>query len=180
MYYEGHRELHDIIFLRRIAVPATHARVSRWAAGIARHMSRMQRGLRPYRVLAALAAALAPLIAVPQTASEGVPKQVELIVDGGWLIASNVRFSRFDELKLAAQEVIIDSRVGNAVIVIATNRRFIGYGVRSGWQDKDRASNEQVERIDAQDYAGLVVTSRRLLNFNGETGVWGEENRPVN
>jgi hypothetical protein len=23
MYYEGHRELHDIIFLRRIAVPAS-------------------------------------------------------------------------------------------------------------------------------------------------------------
>ena len=143
-------------------------------------MTRKTYRLRPCRVVAAVAATLVPLIGGAQMAHEGVPKQVELIVDGSWLIASNVRFSRFDELKLAAQEVVIDSRVGNAIIVIATNRRFIGYGVRSGWRDKDRAANEQVERIEAQDYAGLVVTSRRLLNFNGETGVWGEENRPVN
>ena len=125
----------------------------------------------------ALTAVLLSAAAGAQLTYQGVPKQVELIVDGNWLIASNVRFSRFDELKLNAQEDIADSQVGNAVIVITTNQRFIGYGVRSGWRPIDRNANERVERISAEDYAGLVVTSRRLLNFNGETGLWGEENR---
>lgn len=177
MHDEGSRGLPDRIDARRTADRAlTRLRVAtEWLVGIT------PGALSPRRcgTLAALAAALAPLVAEPQSAYERVPKQVELIVDGGWMIASNVRFSRFDELKLSAQEVIIDSRVGNAVILIATNQRFIGYGVRSGWRTMDRNANEQVERLSAEDYAGLVVTSRRLLNFNGETGVWGAENRPV-
>ena len=133
------------------------------------------------RLIALTAACgVAPVCVLAQFSYEGVPKQVELIVDGNWLIASNVRFSRFDELKLNAREDIVESRVGNAVIMIATNRRFIGYGAHSGWRPIDRAANEQVERLSAEDYAGLVVTSKRLLNFNGETGVWGEEDRRVN
>ena len=123
---------------------------------------------------------VAPVCVLAQYGYEGVPKQVELVVDGKWLIASNVRFSRFDDLKLNAQENIEESRVGNAVIVIATNQRFIGYGAQSGWRPTDRTANEKVESVSAEDYAGLVVTSRRLLNYNGETGVWGVDNRPVN
>jgi hypothetical protein len=44
----------------------------------------------------------------------------------------------------------------------------------------DRMPNERIESISAEDYAGLVVTSRRMLNFNGESGVWGERDRAVN
>lgn len=128
----------------------------------------------------ALASGLMPAWTLAQSAFEGVPKQVELIVDGSWLIASNVRFSRFDELKLNAQENVVESRVGNAVIVIVTNQRFIGYGVRSGWRSMSRIASEEVDRLSAEDFAGLVVTSRRLLNFNGETGVWGEGKRRIN
>lgn len=114
-----------------------------------------------------------------QLASDGVPKLVELVVDGDWLMASNVRASRFDELKLNAQERVSRSGVGKAVIVVITNQRIIGYGVGSGWRSMSRIPNEQIEMLSAEDYAGLVVTSRRLLNFNGESGVWGEKDRQV-
>lgn len=106
-----------------------------------------------------------------------VPKQVHLIEDGKRLIASNVRFSRFDELKLDARERVQKTAVGEAVIVVATNQRLIAYGVVSGWRSIDRMAGEQIDTISAQDFAGLIVTSQRLLNFNGESGVWGERDR---
>jgi hypothetical protein len=108
-----------------------------------------------------------------------VPKLVHFIVDGNRLVASNVRFNRFDELRLGAQERIADSREGDAVIIVVTNQRMIAYGAVSGWRSIDRVPNERVESISAEDYAGLVVTSRRMLNFNGESGVWGERGRTV-
>jgi len=108
-----------------------------------------------------------------------VPKQVDLIVDSGALIASNIRSSSFDEIKLNAQERIDRSRAGDAVIIVITNQRFIAYGVTSGWRAIARSASERIERVEAEDYAGLVVTNRRLLNFNGESGVWGERDRRV-
>lgn len=108
-----------------------------------------------------------------------VPKQVHLIVDGSRLTASNVRFSRFDELKLAARERLEDSEEGEGVIVAVTNQRIIAYGVVSGWRSIDRVPNERVESLSAEDFAGLVVTNQRLLNFNGESGVWGEHDRAI-
>jgi hypothetical protein len=112
-------------------------------------------------------------------AQNNVPKQVELIVDADRLVASNVRFSRFDDFKLNAREDLAETAVGQAVIVVVTNQRIIAYGVVSGWRSIDRIPNERIERIEAEDYAGLVVTTQRLLNFNGQTGVWGERKRRV-
>lgn len=114
-----------------------------------------------------------------QIAGDGVPKLVDLVVDGDWLIASNVRASRFDNLKLGAQEGIEESSVGDAVIIVITNQRIIAYGVGSRWRSVPRIAGERVERLSAEDYAGLVVTSRRLLNFNGQSGVWAEHARRV-
>jgi len=128
---------------------------------------------------AVLALSLGAAAARAQLASEGVPKLVDLVVDGRWLTASNIRASRFDDLKLNAQERINRSGVGAAVIVVVTNQRIIGYGVGSGWRSVPRLANEQLEKLTAEDYAGLVVTSRRLLNFNGESGVWGEKDRQI-
>ena len=105
---------------------------------------------------------------------------MHLVVDGTRLVASNVRQSRFDELRLDARERIRDSNVGEAVIIVATNQRFIGYGAISGWRIVTRDANEEIESIAAEDYAGLVVTNRRLLNFNGQTGVWAAHDRMVN
>jgi hypothetical protein len=115
-----------------------------------------------------------------QVTSGDVPKQVHFIIDGNRLVASNVRFNRFDELRLNAQERVDSFSEGDAVIVVVTNQRVIAYGAVSGWRTMDRVPNERIESVSAEDYAGLVVTSRRMLNFNGESGVWGERDRTVN
>ena len=112
-------------------------------------------------------------------ASDAVPKQVHLILDGSRLVASNIRFSRFDPLKLNARETVLDQAVGEAAIVVVTSQRVIGYGVLSGWRSVDRDAGEQVEEISAEDYAGLVISNTRFLNFNGESGVWAEQKRGV-
>jgi hypothetical protein len=120
-------------------------------------------------------------IVTPVEAQVGdrVPKQVALIVESNALIASNVRASSFDELKFNAQERVDRSSVGDAVIVVVTNQRIIAYGVGSGWRAVPRIASERIERVEAEDYAGLVVSNRRFLNFNGESGVWGERDRRV-
>jgi hypothetical protein len=101
------------------------------------------------------------------------------VTDNGKLFASNVKLNRFDELKLDAQERVLDQQVGAAVAVVITNQRIVAYGVLSGWRSVDRMPNEQIESIMAEDYAGVIVTSNRLLNFNGETGVWAAQKRAV-
>jgi hypothetical protein len=131
-------------------------------------------------VLVVLAGCSIPGLVGAQTASGDVPKTVHFIVDGNRLVASNVRFNRFDELRLNAQERVDSSSEGDAVIVVVTNQRVIAYGAVSGWRSIDRVPNERVESVSAEDYAGLVVTNRRMLNFNGESGVWGERDRTVN
>ena len=127
----------------------------------------------------ALVLALLPDAGTPQSASQGVPKQVHLVVDGKRLMASNVRLNSFDELELGAQERVREQQVGEAVIIVVTNQRILGYGVFSGWRSVDRVPNETIESLSAEDYAGLIVTTQRMLNFNGETGVWGERKRRV-
>jgi hypothetical protein len=127
--------------------------------------------------IAAAIASAAPLHAQP--ASGNVPKQVHLVLDGNTIVASNVRLNRFDELRLGAQERIREQRVGEAVAVVVTNQRIIAYGVLSGWRPMDREPNETIQSISAEDFAGLVVTDERMLNFNGETGVWAEQKRRV-
>ena len=101
------------------------------------------------------------------------------MTDGGKLFASNVKLNRFDELRLDAQERVLDQQVGAAVAIVITNQRIAAYGVLSGWRSLDRMPNEQIEKVTAEDYAGLVVTSARMLNFNGETGVFAERKRAV-
>ena len=127
-------------------------------------------------VIAALAAAAEPQMG---GSYDYVPKQVHLVTDGDKLFASNVKFNRFDELKFNAQERVLDQQVGAAVAVVITNRRIAAYGVLSGWRSLDRIPNEQIESITAEDYAGLIVTSLRLLNFNGQNGVFAERKRAV-
>jgi hypothetical protein len=134
---------------------------------------------RPALAVAALVGCLITCSVPAQQTSGDVPKQVHLVIDGNRLVASNVRFNRFDELRLNPQERIDDSSEGDAVIVVVTNQRVIAYGVVSGWREVDRVPNERIESLAAEDYAGLVVTTRRMLNFNGESGVWGVRNRAV-
>ena len=127
--------------------------------------------------LLALTCGVTPAWLSAQVLSQGVPKQVDLVIEGNRLVASNVRFSRFDEYRLNAQERIADTQVGNAVIVVVTNQNFIAYGSISGWRSMSRVPNERVERVSAEDFGALVVTTERMLNFNGESGTWGERKR---
>jgi hypothetical protein len=127
-------------------------------------------------VTAAIAFAV-PVLAQQRAGS--VPKQVHLVLDGNTIIASNVRLNRFDEMKLAAQERIREQQVGEAVAVVVTNQRILAYGLLSGWRSMDREPNETVESVSAEDFAGLIVTDQRMLNFNGETGVWAQQRRRV-
>jgi len=135
---------------------------------------------------AALACALGligALATVANAQNEGstsyVPKQVHLVMDGNKLFASNIKLNRFDELKFTAQERVLEQQVGAGVAVVITNRRIAAYGAFSGWRTLDRIPNEQIESITAEDYAGLIVTSIRLVNFNGRNGVFAEKKRSV-
>lgn len=118
-------------------------------------------------------------IALPVSADEAVPKQVYFVVEKGKLVASNIRFSRFDTLKLKPQERIAEEAVGAAAIVVVTNSRIIGYGVTGGWRTERRLVGEKIQAVAADDYAGQVITNKRLLNFNGQTGVWAKQTRGV-
>jgi hypothetical protein len=131
------------------------------------------------RLLVGLVAAIATTAPQSHAQNAGVPKQVHLVQDGNRILASNVRLNRFDELKLGAQERMREQRVGQAVAVVVTNQRIIAYGVLSGWIPIDRVANEAIESVSAEDYAALIVTDRRMLNFNGETGIWAEQDRRV-
>ena len=130
-----------------------------------------------FGVAAAIASVSLPVHA--QTTASNVPKQVHLVQDGNRILASNVRLNRFDELKLGAQERMREQKVGQGVAIVVTNQRIIAYGVLSGWVPMDRVASETIQSISAEDYAGLIVTDQRMLNFNGETGVWAEQDRRV-
>lgn len=110
-------------------------------------------------------------------AQETVAKEVTLIINGKRLVASNVRLSRFDELQLNAQETIRKKSESKGVIIIVTNQRIIGYGVSSGWRDLKTQAGEKIKSIRTEDFAGFVVSDKRYLNFNGETGIWAEQDR---
>jgi hypothetical protein len=120
---------------------------------------------------------IAALVSAAAAAQTTVSKQVHLVVDGTRLIASNIKLSRFDEIQLAPRERIRDSQEGGGVILVATNQRMIAYGATTGWRAINRAANEELVSLTAEDFAGLVVTSQRLLNFNAETGIWAEYDR---
>jgi hypothetical protein len=131
------------------------------------------------RLLFGAVAAVATTAPHPHAQNASVPKQVYLVQDGNRIVASNVRLNRFDELKLGAQERVREQKVGEAVAVVVTNQRIVAYGVLSGWVEMDRAANETVQSISAEDYGALIVTDLRMLNFNGETGIWAEQKRRV-
>lgn len=94
------------------------------------------------------------------------------------VIVANVRFSRTDELKLRGRETIEDTASSRAMLVLVTNQRFIGYSVyTASWQSISRRPNERLETVSAEDWAGYLLTSRRVLNFNGRSASWSERNR---
>jgi hypothetical protein len=125
-------------------------------------------------------AALIPALAVPPDGfRDDTPARLLYVVrEDDKFIASNILFSRTDEFQLAAQERVAAERSGNAVLVVATNRRLIAYSVyRASWSTIDLRAGETLEQLEAEDYSAFALTSRRIMNFNGRAGYWTESSR---
>ena len=119
-----------------------------------------------------------PVTGTDVAADLDTPKLVYLVVEGDLLIASNIRFSRFDEFRLTAEEVVRRKAVGDAVAVIATDERIIGYSaLMASWRPIRYTAGEKLEAMEVEDFAAFIITNRRFLNFNGQNGLWAERPR---
>ena len=112
------------------------------------------------------------------TADEAVEKSMFLVVESDRIIASNVQTGQFFDFDFSAKEKIQQQIVANGVAIVVTNQRYAGIGVFSGgWQSIRRIAGESVISAEAQDYSALIVTSDRVLAFNGKTGSWSDRKR---
>ena len=111
-------------------------------------------------------------------AKNDTPKVLYVIIEDDRLIASNTSLSRFDEIKLTAEEVVLQKVESDPVAVIVTNKRIIGYAVFLGsWKPLRYQAGEKVLSVEAEDFSAFVLTSDRLLNFNGKHGLWAQTER---
>ena len=111
-------------------------------------------------------------------AGEAVEKSVFLVVEDDRIIASNVQTGQFFDFDFSAKEKVQQQIVANGVAIVVTNQRYAGIGVFSGgWQSIRRIAGESVISAKAQDYSALIVTSDRVLAFNGKTGSWSDRKR---
>ena len=101
------------------------------------------------------------------------------LVDGdGRVTAVNSETGQFFDLPIRAGEQIEHRLTGNGVAVLVTSQRFAGIGAwPSGWASIRRSAGEGFIRAEAEGYSALVVTSDRILSFNGRTGSWSETRR---
>jgi len=118
-------------------------------------------------------------LAEPLYAADDAPARLLYVHrENDKIIASNVLFSRSDEFRLSAQENVARQLTDNAVLVLATNRRLIGYSVyTASWVTISLKAGESLEQLEAEDYSAFAVTSKRVLNFNGRAGQWSETRR---
>jgi hypothetical protein len=123
-------------------------------------------------------AAACVLLASPVAAAEPPAKLLYAVRERDTIVASNVLFSRTDRFRLTAQERVVREVSDNAVLVVETTQRLIGYSVyTAAWLTMALRAGESVEKLEAEDYSAFVLTNRRILNFNGRNGVWSESNR---
>jgi hypothetical protein len=112
------------------------------------------------------------------SAAEDVGKSLFLVDESDRVVAVNAETGQFFDLVLSAKERIRDRFVANRVAILVTNQRFAGVGAYpSGWSSLRRKANEEVVSAEAVDYSALIVTSDRILTFNGKTGAWSETRR---
>jgi hypothetical protein len=128
------------------------------------------------RQLAACSLLLLGMSAI--AADEVVEKSMFLVVEEDRIIASNVQTGQFFDFNFSAKEEVQQQIVANGVAIVVTNQRYAGIGVFSGgWQSIRRIAGESVISAEAQDYSALIVTSDRVLAFNGKTGSWSDRKR---
>jgi hypothetical protein len=98
--------------------------------------------------------------------------------DDGRIVVSNIQFSRNDVLELGGRERVEERASSQAMLVLVTTRRIVAYSVyTAAWREVPRKAAERLEQLEAEDYSAFVLTSDRVLNFNGRSGVWSEDRR---
>ncbi|MDX2456832.1 MAG: hypothetical protein QNL87_04930 [Gammaproteobacteria bacterium] len=111
-------------------------------------------------------------------ADQDVEKTIFLVNESDRIVAVNAETGQFFDLVLSAKERIYDRIVANGVAILVTNQRFAGVSnYPSGWGSVRRKAGEKIVSAEAADHSALVVTSDRILVFNGKTGAWSERRR---
>lgn len=111
-------------------------------------------------------------------AVDDVEKSLFLVNESDRVVAVNAETGQFFDLVLSAKERIRDRHVASRVAILITNQRFAGVGAYpSGWSSLRRKASEEIVSAEAVDYSALIVTSDRILTFNGKTGAWSEKRR---
>jgi hypothetical protein len=79
------------------------------------------------------------------------------------------------EREIGPNELLLGARVGENVLVLATDRSVVGLsGFAGGFYTASLGVHEKVEALDAHGDFATVVTSRRLLVFRASDGTWQE------
>ncbi len=107
-----------------------------------------------------------------------VAKTIFLVDEGDKIVAANAATGQFFDLPVHAKEKILERYVANAVAILVTNQRFAGVGsYPSGWNSVRRIADEKLVSAEVVDTSALLVTSDRILTFNGDNGSWFERRR---
>lgn len=131
-----------------------------------------------YRLLQAVLFGVLLGTGYPAFAEEDVGKSLFLVNESDRVVAVNAETGQFFDLVLSAKERVQNRYVANRVAVLVTNQRFAGVGAYpSGWSSLRRKAGEKIVSAEAVDYSALIVTSDRILTFNGKSGAWSEKRR---
>jgi hypothetical protein len=117
-------------------------------------------------------------VACEALAEDDLGKSLFLVDESDRVVAVNAETGQFFDLVLSAKERVQDRFIANRVAILVTNQRFAGVGsYPSGWSSQRRKAGEKIVSAEAVDYSALIVTSDRILIFNGKNGAWSEKRR---
>jgi len=112
------------------------------------------------------------------SADEVVEKTIFLVDETNRVVAANTQTGQFFDYFLSAKEKIHERHVANGVAILITNQNFAGVGsYPSGWGSLRRKAGEKIISVEVAGHSALVVTSDRILAFNGRAGSWSEKRR---
>jgi len=84
------------------------------------------------------------------------------------------------EAELGPREVVLDSTVGQDVVVVVTDRRALGLSAeRGGFFEVRLRTGETIESLTALTDHATLQTSDRLLIFRADTAAWEERRRTI-
>jgi hypothetical protein len=117
-------------------------------------------------------------VACEALAEDDLGKSLFLVDESDRVVAVNAETGQFFDLVLSAKERVQERFIANRVAILVTNQRFAGVGsYPSGWSSQRRKAGEKIVSAEAVDYSALIVTSDRILIFNGKNGAWSEKRR---